>query len=167
MLAEKHFFRAREKCPMDDEQAARYGAYLSKIAGKNDGEFRDTLTPEQIVAAAEPEHSPLHDWFEWNNDDAAQQYRLVQAREMLRFIEVVRVERAVEPVRAFHVVRIEGQSVYAKESRVFSDEELRKQVIDAALAQLESWQRRYDQYVELAGINAAITKEIQRVKQVN
>jgi DNA repair ATPase RecN len=52
------------------------------------------------VQAAKPKESPAHDGFEWNNSKAANEYRLVQARQWLR---VVKVEVSGEPQRMVHV----------------------------------------------------------------
>jgi hypothetical protein len=46
------------------------------------------LTPEVIVKEAFNKRSPLHPIFEWDNDKAAYNYRLQQARVLLNNIEV-------------------------------------------------------------------------------
>ena len=46
------------------------------------------LTPEVIVKEAFHKKSPLHPIFEWDNDKAAYNYRLQQARILLNNIEV-------------------------------------------------------------------------------
>ena len=46
------------------------------------------LTPENLVAASEPEDAPLHDAFEWDNEKAAEQYRLQQGRHIIASIVV-------------------------------------------------------------------------------
>lgn len=46
------------------------------------------ITPEAVVAAARPKNSALHRYFEWRDKDAAHQFRLAQARALLRSIRV-------------------------------------------------------------------------------
>lgn len=58
---------------------------LERIAATNDG----VLTPDAVVKAAEPEESPLHDRFEWDDSVAAHQYRIEQARTLIRSVRVV------------------------------------------------------------------------------
>lgn len=59
---------------------------------------RKTLTAELVLdAAAKPTHV-LHREFEWDDAVAGHQYRLVQARALIRRVEVVISE---QPVRAF------------------------------------------------------------------
>lgn len=53
-----------------------------------------SLTPALVVAAATPEASPLHHRFEWDDKAAGHQYRLVQARELIRSVTVVYRETA-------------------------------------------------------------------------
>lgn len=45
-------------------------------------------TPEDIVEAATPVTSPLHGYFEWDNDIAGHQYRLDQARRLIARVKV-------------------------------------------------------------------------------
>lgn len=44
------------------------------------------LTPSSVVKEAEPEDAPLHPAFEWDDSEAANQYRLQQARSLIRVI---------------------------------------------------------------------------------
>lgn len=46
------------------------------------------LTPENILEASKQEDAYLHDLFTWDNEAAAIQYRLSQARRILNNIEV-------------------------------------------------------------------------------
>lgn len=64
-------------------------AALNQMSKANGGR----ITPEQIVDAARDESSPLHQYFEWDNRIAAEQYRLMQARTLLRSCQVdVKIE---------------------------------------------------------------------------
>jgi hypothetical protein len=71
-----------------------------------------TLTPASLVeVAAAPEHL-LHDRFEWDNTLAGHQYRLVQARGLIRSVRVVRDEVSVrEYVRLIRRVPAPAGSV--------------------------------------------------------
>lgn len=50
--------------------------------------FGGKITPAQLVDAARQPSSPLHPYFEWNNDTAAEKYREIQARTLLRSCHV-------------------------------------------------------------------------------
>jgi hypothetical protein len=55
------------------------------------------LTPEDTVADATPEESLLHPAFEWDEASAAHQFRLSQARAIIRSVVIVRDEQAPVP----------------------------------------------------------------------
>lgn len=63
---------------------------LEKIQSK-----QGKITAEQIVAAASRANHPLHDEFEWDNGVAGHQYRLMQARAMLRKVTFVKVSHGM------------------------------------------------------------------------
>jgi hypothetical protein len=54
--------------------------YIRKLIEKRG----NSITSEQLVMAAEPGDSPIHDLFTWNNRRAAHLYRLRQAARILR-----------------------------------------------------------------------------------
>lgn len=56
------------------------------------------LTPEAVVAEAKAKSSPLHVAFEWDDDKAAHRFRLVQARYLIKQVEVVVEDAAPAPV---------------------------------------------------------------------
>jgi hypothetical protein len=47
-----------------------------------------TVTPQLVVEEATPSGSPIHHYFEWNDDIAADQYRLTQAGALIRSCRV-------------------------------------------------------------------------------
>jgi hypothetical protein len=70
------------------------------------------LTPEAVVNEARSEDSPLHTFFEWDDDIAAEKYRLVQARTLIRIVrEEIGEEDDGEPkyVRAYVSARHVGR----------------------------------------------------------
>lgn len=60
------------------------GEELGRLCNENAGE----LTPSVVVEAAQPETSPLHEYFEWDNSEAAKLYRETQARYLIRSVSV-------------------------------------------------------------------------------
>jgi hypothetical protein len=63
------------------------------------------VVPSELVDAAKPKDSPAHDGFEWDNKKAGDKYRLYQARNWCRKIEI-RVESCAQPERLINVPRI-------------------------------------------------------------
>lgn len=57
--------------------------FLSELYKKKKG-----LKPSQVVRAAKPASSPIHDEFEWDDAQAAEQHRLAQARHIIRITPI-------------------------------------------------------------------------------
>jgi hypothetical protein len=57
------------------------------------------LTEEIVEKAARPKNSPLHDYFEWDDNEAAYQYRLQQARGVIIAVTVTIVKTDGEEIR--------------------------------------------------------------------
>jgi hypothetical protein len=64
------------------------------------------LTPELIVQSSKNKKSVLHSYFEWNNERAAEKWRLNQASRLLTQIEVTTInDGQPKVVRAFEIIR--------------------------------------------------------------
>lgn len=138
---------------LSDADAAVIGKRLEWIAAGGE------VTAASVLADAKLPHSPLHTFFEWDDNAAAQKYRLEQARKLVRSVRVV-IERegGIEvSARAFIVVT-EGDEdkKYLPVAEVMSDADYREQVIERALHEAESWRARYEAFEEFAGIVQAI-----------
>ena len=74
------------------------GEELERIESR-DGE----ITPRAVVEEARPEGSKLHNVFEWDDEKAAEQYRLTQASHFIRCIVVrpMPEDKVKEPVRMY------------------------------------------------------------------
>jgi len=133
--------------------AQRAGKRLAAIHKR-----RGHLSAELVVAEASKESSPLHEHFEWDNTEAAEQYRLVQARTILRAIVIIRDNGEKDtPLRAFvHLTDSEDEAVYMDINVAMGDAAMRNQVLTRAWRELESWRRRYEEYEELAAVFAAM-----------
>lgn len=117
-------------------------------------EQRDgVLRPEVVVNdASDPVH-PLHDYFNWADDEAAHNWRIHQARTLIMKVKVTILSQTTQ---AFHNVRVEINKVpvrgYFSTERVLSDKDMLAQVLTRALDELEYWQKKYDNIKELANI---------------
>ena len=135
--------------------AQKAGEELERIRTRHNGR----LEPEWVVHEAKAKRNPLHDLFEWDDNVAAQNYRVDQARGVIRSIDVVVEEvEAPKPVRAFVSVWRGSDRSYTSVSHAMSDPKLRQQVLAEALASLEAWRKRYAELEELADVFAVIDK---------
>lgn len=140
-------YRAREGFPITDEDAAVLGPEFERIA------YEEGLSPENIVRRAKNETSPLHNYFEWDDESAAHKWRKQKARTLVRSVEI-EAERE-QQVRGFYHVDIvqkegeEARSEYVTLDTALSTEEYMQQILNKALNQLVSWQKTYRQYNEM------------------
>jgi len=66
------------------------------------------LNTEDVVEEAKAARNPLHPIFEWDDSEAGKQYRLWQARQLIRNVTVVRSDGA-DPEPVFVHVVLKGQ----------------------------------------------------------
>jgi len=96
---------------------------------------RGRLAPLDVVNAARDPDSPMHSWFIWDNDKAADEYRIGQARQLIRTIKIDLVVRDVQ-VRVVRYVRDMGdqENGYANIISVKSEADTaRESLIDEML----------------------------------
>lgn len=109
------------------------------------------IRPADVVRAARNSHSALHDCFTWDDGEAAEQYRLIEARNLLR-VCVLTEEIAGSNVRAFVSLtsdRAKDGGGYRTIADVMSDSDLREQMLSDALVQLRNMQQRYKSISQL------------------
>ncbi len=131
-----------------DAQAA--GEVCSRL------ERRGELTPQALVDESRPEDAPLHGFFEWDDEQAAERYREVQARQIIHSIEVISTVDKT-PVKAFVSLRIGGhERRYQSTEVALSQPSSREMVLREAMAELKAFEKKYGRFSELAEVIAAI-----------
>lgn len=137
------------------QQAAEIRASLASLA-RRDG----VLTAEAVLEEAQPETSPLHRLFTWDNEEAGHQYRLFQARLLIRRVRVT-VEQQPErrvAVQAHHRARPgEGEVVVMTPPPV---DGFRYVLMLQARREIQLLRRRYQ---PLLDFNALLREELARV----
>lgn len=142
-------------------------AELRRIAEENGG----TLKPSDVVEAARSEDSPLHSQFEWDDDTAAEQWRLHQARNLINRVVVQYEAPGREPINAQVFVSLttdrnkhgEGYRVMAD---VMSDAEHRAQLLADAKNDMIGFKTRYRSLTELADVFMAIDRAVEERETV-
>lgn len=130
------------------------GRHLENLRARNGG----ILTPEIVLDDAQDESSPLHPFFEWDDTEAARQFRLKQARNVIRSVVAIYKEAPTrEPIRAYVHVRTEDAPPrYMETSAALACSPTRDAVLRRAKAELDAWRRRYADLQELAEVMAMI-----------
>lgn len=121
------------------------------------------LRPVDIVNRAKPADSPLHDCFEWNDRVAGHEYRLWQAREMIRYTVTI-IEPGNKSMRVFVSLqddRKQNGGGYRVLLDVMKSPVLREKLLQEALAELQVFQKKYRDLEELVPVFKA-AKRVRR-----
>ncbi len=131
---------------------------LKRLAKENGG----LLQPESVVEAARSNTSPLHSRFQWDNSIAAHEFRLWQARQLIR-VTVEVLEATGEKFDVFVSLSPDRQREsggYRVMVDVLSDKGMRDQLLKDALDDLILFKEKYAKLKELASVFAAIKKTV-------
>jgi hypothetical protein len=160
-------YRATPGSRLKDDDARLIGEVVDEIV-----EEKGRVVPSDLVEAATPDDAPLHRFFQWDNQIAARQYRLDQARRLLRAVEVEIVVRAAdgsvgkEWTRTYRNVKVAGdgeaqdgrnpprQSVYIPIVIARTEPDMMAQIIQEAGRYLRAWRAKYRQYLAIAEFTA-------------
>lgn len=158
-------YKARIGAQFGDDKAQIYGEELERIQKKNGG----ILTPQIIVEEAKNKKSPIHNYFEWDKDKAHKKFLLHQARMLIGTIEViVNFNGEEKAIRRYLNVTSEslGEETtrdYMVIEKVLSDKELKNQILEQAIAEIDYWKEKYKIYKELSPIFASIELTKKRI----
>lgn len=133
------------------------GAEIDALGKRLGKPFRG-VTPRDVVDSARELDSPLHPLFEWNDDKAAERWRVHQARNVLNSLRVVVVteDNRCEGPRISRVSVNAGGDVgrlYVPVITASRNEALRVRMLEDALTGLVGWRKRY---AELKGVDGAV-----------
>lgn len=139
---------------------------LKEIARRDGG----LLRPAAVVDAARDEKSPLHGAFEWDDTEAAQKYRLLQAQSLIRSFKV-EIERngQTHTVPVFIGVSTDrtgekSDNPYRLLEQVAERPDLMAVAVRDALDQLEAVRNRYAHLQELSDVWTAVDKHAKKRK---
>ncbi len=118
----------------------RIAAELAEVQRAGGG----ILMPASVVEFAKNPETALHSQFEWDDGAAAQEYRIWQARHVIR-LNVTVTGADTEPVRAFVSLSSDrgGLGGYRSTVDVIENDLQREIMLADALAELRRVQRKY------------------------
>jgi hypothetical protein len=120
------------------------------------------VSTDLLVSEARKKSNPLHGLFVWDDSIAAEKYRLSQAAEMIRAVEMIRiVNKRREPttIRAF-LPMIGGESIYKTREVVLAHVESREMFINRQIGVLRAWCRETADVDELAELRSVISRTL-------
>ena len=132
------------------------------------------VRPNAVVDEARDPSSPLHDRFEWDDTLGGEQYRLIQARRLIR-AAVTLLPSTNKPCRAYVSLTSDRSSPeedeelgstgsYRLTADVLGSDQLQRLLLQDALDELKSLEVKYRQLQELAGVFAAYKAAAAKVK---
>ncbi len=119
------------------------GDEIGKLIERHEGQ----LTAAVLVDAAHHKTSKLHNCFEWDDTEAARQYRLEQARRLIRAVIVYEgstEDKEEVHYRAFPNIETDEGNYYTTMARVTRTPKLRKQLGDQILRDLEYLMEKHE-----------------------
>jgi hypothetical protein len=111
------------------------------------------ITPRRVLDVARNEKSPLHNLFEWDDSAAAENYRLLQAGQMIVRIKVQIEERSMSAFQPITIMVDEKPTNgYVSLARVMENNEFKSQILERAIKEINYWNKQYQDVEELGGI---------------
>lgn len=135
---------------------------LARIAKHNGG----ILTPDAVLEDAKSEASPLHEQFTWDDTEAAHQWRLEQARTLIRSVKVeIQTEtKTVSTVRYVRSPEATGrQQGYADVTKLRTREDLAREALRRELAAARALFDRCESLADAFGLRPDVQDLQQRV----
>lgn len=133
-------------------------AELQRISRMTDGGL---LKPEMVLEVARQPSSVLHKYFTWDDTKAAQKYRLYEARELINATyRWYKVDGDKRPVRVFVSLSSDRKhgGGYRSSIHVLGNKELREQMLQDALDELDRVKSKYGHLEELSEVFVASRK---------
>ncbi len=120
------------------------------------------LQPAAIVEAARPISSPLHSRFEWDNVKASDEYRIWQARSLIRLCITV-ISNSPNPDGdrmwvSLKTDRVKEGGGYRPLVQVLSNIKMRDELLQDALDEFSYFQQKFGALKELAEVFRAMKK---------
>ena len=109
----------------------------------------DEYTPRDVVELARNENTALHRCFEWDDTIAAEKYREVQARQVLRMLVFVDEEKDEKtPIRVIQA-KPDERLVYTPTRLIMQDKTEYEKLLERAMAELQAFKEKYQCLKEL------------------
>jgi len=123
------------------------------------------LTSRTVLEEARPVKAKLHKEFTWEDEKAAEQWRLKEAGDLLNVLQVVYENGPAEPQRAIVVQeRVEKENHYAPVHEVLQRRDSRDAIILSLLEDLQSMRRRFALVSELSHVVPVLDHAVEQVE---
>lgn len=113
------------------------------------------VTKEAFLDVSRPENAPTHILFEWDNDIAAEKYRLNQSRKIINSLRIVYTDRENADTRVSAFIRTSrpgDKPVYENIAAALQDDNKREIVLNRLRGELDAFIIRNQHIEELADL---------------
>ena len=127
------------------------------------------VLPQKVVEFARDKDTALHGAFEWDDGEAAEKYRIQQARELLRVhVRMLLPNGRPGNIRAFVSLTEDRKNGggYRPMIDVMGDAELRRRLVIDAIGELQAFERKYKNLTELSAVFEAARKLSKKTESV-
>lgn len=158
MMAAQH---KQAKPSAQDLRAEQIRAALAAVAAANN----NLLNPAHVVQAARDPASVLHSEFLWDDDEAADAYRIAQAGALIRRVKFTIVRQGAGPsLIQIHTTRAyqsrpsqrTAEAGYESVEQIMADPAKRGELIDQVMKELAAYRKRYADLMALSDVWQAI-----------
>ena len=115
------------------------------------------LTVETVIEQAQDNNSPLHDFFDWNNNEAGVKWRKHQARLLINYVIEPVLDENKDRVYSFEIIDTNGTKEYQHINEILSRSDWKNQILHQATSHLAGWQQKYEKY-KLAELKPIISE---------
>lgn len=126
------------------------------------------VTPRILLDESTPEDAVMHPCYEWDDEKAADKYRLWQSRNILScltitYVDVERPEAKQIEVRAYQNVSDERNGRFLNVQTAMAQTSTRETVLMNALKELAMFRKKYADLSELSKVISVIDEIIEGV----
>lgn len=160
----KSIFRAVPGSHVSNKKAQLLGPVIQQLRNEK------RLGRDGLVSEARAKSSPIHDLFDWDNNSAAEKYRLEQAGKYLAAVEIVVAQGKVRaPIRFAYAIRGEKDAMeWVTVEDIRGDRDLARRI------QNEMWEdaldlvEKYERYSRIFRIQMSpFRRVVAAIKQID
>jgi len=153
----------REGAHLQKEDAQEIGEAIERLLKERDGQLR----PEDVVEDSKNPLSIFNKYIHWDDESAANKWRIHQARNIINSIRIVIEDIDSKPlVNAFvNITVLEQGKRYIAVKTAMNNKEYYKQLLDEARYEIEMWYKKYNLYPSLKKIMGDIEGPLEMIKR--
>lgn len=141
------------------EVASLYKGIDAQMVADEIANIGEAVTAEQIVDKAKDKNTELHKCFTWDDESAAEKYRIIEARQIVRHLvreELPDVKNDTPPLRIFYKTN-NGEGYKHIERTIIKREDEYQALLARAMMELRAFKAKYSMLEELREILDLIT----------